>query len=85
MILGVRPEDMTKQIVLQAWKNQIAAPGVHPDLGGDNEAAVYLNLAKDTLVRWLDQNGPKLGKKFGRKPGEPPATGAAVPNPPAGG
>lgn len=66
MILGVRPEEMTKQSVIEAWKRQIATDGVHPDLGGDTEAAIYLNTAKDTLVRWLDQQAPKLGKKFGK-------------------
>jgi hypothetical protein len=65
LILGVRPEEMTERIVKEAWKRQIASPGVHPDLGGETESAIYLNTAKDTLVRWLDQQAPKLGKKFG--------------------
>jgi hypothetical protein len=56
---------MTERIVKEAWKRQIASPGVHPDLGGETESAIYLNTAKDTLVRWLDQQAPKLGKKFG--------------------
>lgn len=73
MILGLKPEEATTRSVIEAWKKQIASPGVHPDLGGDTEAAVYLNTAKDQLVRWLDQQAPKLGKKFGQphKP-EPP-------------
>lgn len=73
MILGLKPEEATTKTVIEAWKKQIASPGVHPDLGGDTEAAVYLNTAKDMLVRWLDQQAPKLGKKFGQphKP-EPP-------------
>ncbi len=73
MILGLKPEEATQKSVIEAWKKQIASPGVHPDLGGDTEAAVYLNTAKDQLVRWLDQQAPKLGKKFGQpqKP-EPP-------------
>ncbi len=73
MILGLKPEEATTKSVIEAWKKQIASPGVHPDLGGDTEAAVYLNTAKDQLVRWLDQQAPKLGKKFGQphKP-EPP-------------
>ncbi|MBI2811515.1 MAG: hypothetical protein HYX67_11920 [Candidatus Melainabacteria bacterium] len=73
MILGLKPEEATTKSVIEAWKKQIASPGVHPDLGGDTEAAVYLNTAKDMLVRWLDQQAPKLGKKFGQahKP-EPP-------------
>lgn len=65
LILGVRPEKLTQKIVLEAWKRQIATPGVHPDLGGDTEAAVFLNTAKDQLIRWLDARAPKLGKKFG--------------------
>ncbi|CAN5453368.1 hypothetical protein BH10CYA1_BH10CYA1_26860 [soil metagenome] len=73
MILGLKPEEATTRSVIEAWKKQIASPGVHPDLGGDTEAAVFLNTAKDQLVRWLDQQAPKLGKKFGQahKP-EPP-------------
>lgn len=67
LILGIRPEEMTQQIVMDSWKRQIASPGVHPDQGGDHEAAIYLNTAKDTLVRWLDAQAPKLGKKFGGK------------------
>ena len=67
LILGLRPEELTSDSVIQAWKAQIAAPGVHPDHGGDTEAAIYLNTAKDTLVRWLDAQAPKLGKKFGSK------------------
>ncbi len=70
MILGLKPEEATQRSVIEAWKKQIASPGVHPDLGGDTEAAVFLNTAKDTLVRWLDAQAPKLGKKFGHK--DPP-------------
>ncbi len=49
MILGIPtdPELLTKDKVMLAWKNQIASPGVHPDLGGDTEAAIALNTAKD--------------------------------------
>jgi len=67
MILGVRPEELTTKIIIEAWKAQIAAPGVHPDQGGDTETAVYLNLAKDTLVKWVENQAPKLGKKFGQQ------------------
>lgn len=70
MILGIKPEEATQRAVIVAWKEQIASPGVHPDLGGDTEAAVFLNTAKDTLVRWLDAQAPKLGKKFGKKDDE---------------
>ncbi len=65
LILGVRPEEITVPLVLDAWKKQIAAPGVHPDLGGDTESAIYLNTAKDSLVRWIEAQEPKLSKKFG--------------------
>ncbi|HEY9678994.1 MAG TPA: hypothetical protein V6C76_13375 [Drouetiella sp.] len=71
MILGIKAEEATQKSVIEAWKKQIASPGVHPDLGGDTEAAVFLNTAKDTMVRWLDAQAPKLGKKFGGG-GQPP-------------
>lgn len=67
MILGVRPEDLTVKVVLEAWKAQYAVPGVHPDQGGDTETAVYLNLAKDTLIKYIETQAPKLGKKFGQQ------------------
>jgi hypothetical protein len=66
LLLGVRPEDITKEIIIDAWKRQIASPGVHPDLGGDTESAIFLNTAKDTLIRWLEDQAPKLGKRFGQ-------------------
>lgn len=65
MILGVRPEDLTVKNVIDAWKAQITAPGVHPDQGGDHETALYLNIAKETLVKYVESQAPKLGKKFG--------------------
>ncbi|MBS1992188.1 MAG: hypothetical protein JSS83_16815 [Cyanobacteria bacterium SZAS LIN-3] len=66
MILGVRPEELTVKEVHEKWKAQIAAPGAHPDQGGDTESAIYLNTAKDTLVKWINDQAPKLGKKFGK-------------------
>ncbi len=66
LILGVRMDNITYEVVQDAWKKAIAAPGVHPDQGGDTELAVYLNTAKDVLMRWLDAQAPKLGKKFGQ-------------------
>jgi hypothetical protein len=62
LILGVRQEELTEKLVLESWKRQIVE--VHPDKGGDHEAAIYLNTAKETLIRWLDQQAPKLGAKF---------------------
>ena len=53
MILGLKPERLTIESVNQAWKKQMAAPGVHPDLGGDQEAAIFLYTAKDTLLKWI--------------------------------
>jgi PAS domain-containing protein len=64
-LLGVNPEEITKANVNEAWKKEMAKPGVHPDTGGDTEMAIYLNTAKDTLMRWLEDQAPKLGKKFG--------------------
>jgi hypothetical protein len=63
LILGVRSEDMTTAMVVEAWKKQIV--DVHPDKGGDTETAIILNTAKDTLVHWIEAQAPKLGKKFG--------------------
>ena len=54
LILGLLPEELTAQAVVRAWKEQIAAPGVHPTDGGDTEAAIYLNTAKDTLIGWIE-------------------------------
>jgi hypothetical protein len=67
LLLGVKPEELSKQTVLDAWKREFAKPGVHPDTGGDTEMAMYLNNAKDTLIRYLDAQAPKLGKVFGSK------------------
>lgn len=80
MLLGLRPEELTKELVLKEWKKQIAA--VHPDLGGDTESSIVLNTAKDTLLRWLEQNTPKLGGKFGSKAGgsSSPFTGKTKPD-----
>jgi hypothetical protein len=78
MLLGVRPEEMTIESVTDAWKKQITTPGVHPDQGGDTESAIYLNTAKDTILRWLYDQAPKLGKKWG--PGGP-KSGPGKPGP----
>jgi hypothetical protein len=66
-LLGLTPEEgITKQMVLESWKKEMSKPGVHPDTGGDTEMAIYLNTAKDALLRWVEANAPKLGKKFGQ-------------------
>jgi hypothetical protein len=54
MLLGVRADSLTLDSVLTARKQQIDAPGVHPEQGGDRESAIYINTAKDTLVQWLE-------------------------------
>jgi hypothetical protein len=64
-ILGLAPENLTKESISDAWKKAISAPGVHPDQGGDPEIATAINLAKPTLLKFMDQTAPKLGKKFG--------------------
>jgi len=79
MLLGVRPEEMTIESVTDAWKRQITSPGVHPDQGGDTESAIYLNTAKDTVLRWLYDQAPKLGKKWG--PGGPKSGPGSKPGP----
>lgn len=43
---------------MNAWKRQVASPGVAADQQGDAEAAIYLNDAKDTLLKWLEKNPP---------------------------
>jgi hypothetical protein len=66
MILGLRPDELTIEKAHEAWKREITRPGMHPDHGGDTETAVYLNTAKDEIYHWLEQQAPKLGKKFGQ-------------------
>ncbi len=61
--LGLRPQELTRELILKEWKRQMSE--VHPDLGGDHDLAIDLNLAKERLLKWLDENEPKLLKKFG--------------------
>jgi len=42
----------------------VAAPGMHPDLGGDTEVAIYLTLPKTLLYTGLT-SGAKTRQKFG--------------------
>lgn len=65
-ILGLSPDDFDVAQVKQAWKQAITDPGVHPDLGGQQEVAILLNNARDTVLRWLSEQEPKLLKKFER-------------------
>lgn len=71
MLLGVRADCLTLDSVLKAWKQQITAPGVHPEQGGDIESAIYINTAKDTLVRWLEGTPGGGGPVGGNDPKQP--------------
>ena len=50
---------------MKEWKAQAAAN--HPDKGGSPEIATAINQAKLELLKYLEKNEPKLGKKFGKK------------------
>jgi hypothetical protein len=65
LILGIKSDEITRENVNKAWKSEMAKPGVHPDTGGDTEIAIYINNAKESLMKWLEMQAPKLGKKFG--------------------
>jgi len=65
-ILGLAPEQMSPEAVRKAWKESISNPSVHPDLGGEQEVAVMLNNARDLILRWLEDQQPKLLKRFER-------------------
>ena len=81
MILGLQPERLSIESVNQAWKEQMSAPGVHPDLGGDQEAAIFLYTAKDTLLKWIEgQPGFGFGGDSGD--GRGPYQPSGVPNKP---
>jgi len=67
-ILGVPFDDLTPATVHKAWRSQMALQTVHPDLGGEAEAAVLVNKAKAQLDAWFEERSPKLGKKL--KPGD---------------
>jgi|688.fasta_scaffold222412_2 hypothetical protein len=69
-ILGVPFDDLTPTTVHKAWRSQMSLQSVHPDLGGEAEAAVLVNKAKAQLDAWFEERSPKLGKKL--KPGEKP-------------
>lgn len=67
-ILGV-PIDgagLTPNAVHKAWRTQMSLRSVHPDLGGDAEAAVQVNKAKAQLDAWFEERAPKLGKKLNK-------------------
>jgi hypothetical protein len=68
LILGLPPEKLTAPNVVWVWKEQIAASGVRPDQGGDTEAAIYLNTAKDTLIKWIEGVDPLQPTGIPRRP-----------------
>lgn len=70
-ILGVPFDDLTPNTVHKAWRSQMALQTVHPDLGGEAEAAVLVNRAKAQLDAWFEERSPKLGKKL-NKPSDKP-------------
>ena len=82
LILGVRADSLTKECVLESWKRQIIE--VHPDKGGDSECAIYLNTAKETLLRWLNNQGPNSSPGPGRRDPDQPAPVPLHPYPFAG-
>lgn len=55
-------ETLTRESIHAAWRRQICMPEHHPDLGGNAEKAILLNLAKDQMTKWLDNYEPKLAK-----------------------
>lgn len=71
MILGFSPEQLSMDLVLHHWRKQMKSPGVHPDLGGDQEAATYLNTAKETLIKWISENPNRGFQGKGDGPNQP--------------
>ena len=67
-VLGVAP-DAPGDDLRKAYRLRLRQ--THPDTGGDTETAIYLNNAKVELVKWIEAQTPKLGKKFGSQQGGP--------------
>jgi hypothetical protein len=63
-VLGLDASTLTAEDIHRAWRKAISSPDAHPDLGGQVETAILLNIAKDSLTKWLDSFAPKLGKQF---------------------
>lgn len=63
-MLGLQAQDITTESVHRAWRTLICAPGAHPDSGGPKEGAILLNTSRDTLLRWLEESAPRLGRQF---------------------
>jgi hypothetical protein len=59
----------------------MGAPGVHPDLDGNTEAVSFLNAAKETVLKWLRDNGG-FGFRGGSGSGGSPYQPSGVPNQP---
>jgi hypothetical protein len=51
MLLGVSPNELTKDTVVDAWKIRIVS-----DTCESVEQVILVNSAKDTLMRWLREN-----------------------------
>ncbi len=71
IILGIDPNNITKEVVMSAWKKELTQGSLHPDLGGDTDSAKFLNTAKDALLQYIESLAPKLGKKFGKSQTKP--------------
>lgn len=81
VILGLKPKGLTIESVNQAWQKQMGAPGIHPDVDGDAEAVGFLTTAKETLLKWLRDNGG-FGFGGGSGSGGSPYQPSGVPNQP---
>ena len=53
MILGIKPETFNKEAVMTAWRTQTIKFQPSPS---DEESNLYLNQAKDTLLRYIEEN-----------------------------
>ncbi len=80
-VLGLVPENLTRETIIQAWKDQmVSAPSVHPDLGGEKEAAIILCTAKDVLLEWIGGDDPDSPAPITNNP-SPSPLGDAISKP----
>jgi len=54
MMLGLDPNSVNRELVLDACKKQVQK--VNPNGETDSELVRMFNIAKDTIIRWLDGN-----------------------------
>lgn len=66
MILGLTPERVSIQLVLHHWRKQARSTGAD-----DQEAATYLNHAKEILIRWMRENPNRGTRGQGDDPNQP--------------